>query len=165
MSAGATRDQLSLFVEGIAGERLDALRREMDPVQAGLIPTHVTLCREDELDGLTPALLAERLGGALPLVLSFGPPERFSGHGVLLPCTAGQADLDALRRRVLGRDDVRHQAAHITLAHPRNPRAPGNRLPSLGEPLTLTLRSVRWIRQHGAGPWQTVACVPLTTTR
>lgn len=153
------RDQLSLFVGGPAGIQLDALRAWLDPVQAALIPAHVTVCREDELTALDPASLTPRLGGTSPLTLQFGRPERFSGHGVLLPCVAGQAGLDALRRCLLDRADVREQTAHITLAHPRNPRAPGNRDPLLLDlaPLALTLADLRWIRQIDGGPWQTLA--------
>ena len=159
----ATRDQLSLFVSGTEGERLDALRRELDPVQAGLIPAHVTLCREDELTALPH--LAPRLSDPVAVTLRFGPPERFHEHGILLPCIAGQDAFDALRRQLLGRSDIRHQSAHLTLAHPRNPKATGNRLPlaelaELGEGLALTLTDLRWIRQTGAQPWQTLIRCP-----
>jgi hypothetical protein len=70
--------------------------------------------------------------------------------------------LDALRRQLLGRRDIRHQSAHLTLAHPRNPKATGNRLPlaELGEGLTLTLTDLRWIRQTGVQPWQTLIRCP-----
>lgn len=155
----ATRDQLSLFLGPPAGPALDALRAQLDPVQAALIPAHVTVCREDELTGLDPAGLTDRLHGATALTFGVGLPERFSGHGVLLPCVAGQSGLDDLRRRLLGRAEVRPQPAHVTLAHPRNPRAPGNRDPlDLGiTPMTLTLADLRWIRQTGGGPWQTIA--------
>lgn len=157
-----SRDQLSLFIGEPEAELLNARRAVLDPVQAGLIPAHVTVCREDELHDLLPLgidALAARLLGSAPLVLQFGPPERFGGHGLLLPCTAGQPQLDALRRRLLGEGDLRAQPAHITLAHPRNPRAPGN-----VDPITLTpaaaalvLSDLRWIRQIDGGPWQTIA--------
>jgi len=156
MNADRVRDQLSLFVSGLEGERLNLLRQRLDPVQAALIPAHVTLCREDELARL-PGLRAS-LAGAAALTLEFGPPVRFEAHGILLPCTAGQAAFDALRRRVLGRSDIRHQAAHLTLAHPRNPKSPSNRLPveALASGLVLTLSDLRWIRQVGSQPWQTL---------
>lgn len=157
-----SRDQLSLFVDGPAADTLNALRARLDPVQAGLIPAHVTVCREDELQDL-PALgtdaLRARLHGHPPLTLRFGPPQRFGGHGVLLPCVAGQSALDELRRCLLGRESVRPQAAHLTLAHPRNPRAPGNgdRLEDAAPVHALCLADLRWIRQSDGGPWQTIA--------
>lgn len=157
-----TRDQLSLFLGGPGAQALNACRALLDPVQARLIPAHVTVCREDELQELPAgglAALTARLHGSAPLDLQFGAPERFGGHGVLLPCTAGQAGLDALRRRLLGRDDVRAQPAHITLAHPRNPRAPGNgdALPERLAVSSWALTDLRWIRQVDGGVWATVA--------
>lgn len=153
-----SRDQLSLFLDGAEAASIEAWRLTLDPVQASLIPAHVTLCRDDELDGLSPQLLADRLLHARALVLTFGPAERFGEHGLLLPCQAGQAALDALRRRVLGRSDARPQPAHITLAHPRNPRAPGNidPIPLSLAPLTVQLTDLRWIRQMAGQPWQTL---------
>lgn len=155
----ASRDQLSLFIGDTPGRQLDALRAVLDPIQAALIPAHVTVCREDELGSLDLTALAARLHGATALTLQFGAPARFGGHGVLLPCLAGQDGLDALRRQLLGRDDLRPQPAHITLAHPRNPPAPGNRdpLPQDLPAMTLTLTDLRWIRQTAGGPWQTMA--------
>lgn len=156
------RDQLSLFVDGPVGDTLNALRATLDPIQAGLIAAHVTVCREDELGDLLALgtrALARRLQEAAPLTLRFGAPERFGGHGLLLPCVAGQPAFDDLRRHLLGRQDVRPQPAHLTLAHPRNARAPGNtdRLPSLPPLPALTLTRLCWIRQTAGQAWETVA--------
>lgn len=158
----SSRDQLSLFLRGPGADALNACRAVLDPVQARLIPAHVTVCREDELGellSLGTEALAARLQGCPALTLSFGPLERFGGHGVLLPCTAGQSQLDDLRRCLLGRDEVRAQPAHVTLAHPRNPRAPGNtdRLPTLPPAAPWTLSELRWIRQLNGGVWATLA--------
>ncbi len=158
---GATRDQLSLFIEGPGGDCMNTLRRQLDPIQASLIPAHVTLCREDELDGLTPEVIATRLAGAAPVSLCFGVPERFGGHGILLPCIAGQVEFDALRRRALAQPTVRQQSAHVTLAHPRNPRSAGNHLPAMDTRLIAAFAAVRWIRQVGTSPWQTLMRVAL----
>lgn len=160
------RDQLSLFASGSAGEQLNALRRVLDPVQAARVPAHVTLCREDEIGGL--ADVAPHLAGVMSLTLRFGPPQQFQEHGILLPCVGGQAEFDTLRRRVLQRNDLRFHGAHLTLAHPRNPRAPGNRLPidALAGGMTLTFTELRWIRQPGAThPWQTLARWDLGSSR
>lgn len=156
------RDQLSLFLSGPGADALNACRAVLDPVQARLIPAHVTVCREDELADLLslgPQGLTARLHGSTPLTLQFGAPECFGGHGVLLPCTAGQAQLDDLRRRLLGRADVRPQPAHVTLAHPRNPRAPGrgDALPDVATTAPWTLTDLRWIRQVEGGAWETIA--------
>lgn len=146
---------------------LEALRCILDPIQRGLIAAHVTLCREDELAEIAPSVWWDRVdrwqGGSLEL--SFGPAERFSGHGILLLCVSGQEVFSELRRHVLGKEDVRLQKAHITLAHPRNAIAKGNDLSitrSLPVPLRIRFDRISHIRQAGADPWQLVDEWPLT---
>ena len=153
------RSQLSLYVPQSAAAELEAARELLDPVQASLIPAHVTLCREDELEGLELTSLRSRLAvpEAAPITLRFGHPESFHEHGVLLPCVAGEADFEALRQWLLGSKNVRHQAPHITLAHPRNPKSPHNNLASLAllpsNPV-VTFAIVSRIQQEGSAPWQ-----------
>lgn len=139
---------------------LEAVRRVVDPVQAGLIAAHVTLCREDELASVDDAELAQRLAAstAPPLALTFGPAERFDGHGLLLPCIAGESAFRELREQVLGIAPVRRQVPHLTLAHPRNPMAPGNSLEhalaALAAPLAITFTTVTLIEQVDRQPWR-----------
>ena len=152
-----TRTQLSLFVPAREAALLDALRRRLDPVQASLIPAHVTLCRGQELEGIAPSDLAPRLEAARAITLGFGAPVEFDGHGILLPCTAGESDFAALRERLLGSRDLRRQVPHLTLAHPRNPREPGDRraiLTTLPEVLAITFARVQWIEQTGSEAWR-----------
>jgi hypothetical protein len=120
-----SRVQLSLFLSAESAGPVEAARQVLDPVQFNLIPAHVTLCREDELGGITPALLRRRLEvrPATPIVLTFGSPVPFSTHGVLLPCISGEDGFRALRHMILRSDTIKRQRAHITLAHPRNPKA------------------------------------------
>lgn len=154
-----SRDQLTLFVEPPERGPLDELRARLDPVQHDLIAAHVTLCREDELAGLSDELIAQRLmnwrGGELRL--TFGRAEVFQGHGILLPCVNGANQFHELRQQILDRRDVRHAEPHLTLAHPRNPRAAGNDL-AVGDlspaGLLLTFTRVTRIRQHGQQRWQ-----------
>ena len=153
------RIQLSLYVPQSVSAPLEAVRQLLDPIQADLIPAHVTLCREDELTTLGPTALQSRLAAAeaTPITLCFGRPEPFHEHGVLLPCIAGEAEFQALRRWVLGREMVRYQAPHITLAHPRNPKSPNNNASNAGmlpSKLTITFASARLIQQEGSWPWQ-----------
>lgn len=124
------RSQLTLFVPPPAKTLLEAVRVEVDPVQHGLIAAHVTLCREDELAGLEEEAFRSRLWDprAREIRLEFGPAETFSTHGLWLPCVRGAEAFQVLRRHLLGREDIRQAQAHITLAHPRNPRAEKNSL-------------------------------------
>ena len=165
-----TRLQLTLFVSGTAAEILESIRKSLDPVQFDLIPAHVTLCREDELEALGPAVIAQRLAApeAKSITLAFGPPEAFSTHGILLPCTSGDEEFQALRRLVLGSVGARRLSPHITLAHPRNPKAPGNSLTaatSLVGGLTLSFRTVCRIQQEGAAAWQFLECIELPVAK
>ena len=160
------RQQLTLFLPAPTGPALDAVRAVLDPVQAGLIAAHVTLCREDELQRWSWPALQARLqtwpGG--PLQLHFGAPQRFDGHGLLLPCVQGQSDFQALRCWVLQDAVARSQSAHVTLAHPRNPRAPANTdqaLLELPTALRVSFGVVSWIEQTPGCPWQVRASVGL----
>ena len=152
-----TRTQLSLYIPEPIASSLEALRRVVDPVQQGLIPAHVTLCREDELAGLDFEALESRLAGFPPLSLEFGGPEGFSGHGILLPCIAGEDAFQALREQILGSAAIRRQAAHITLAHPRNPKARGNSLEfaesRIGQ-LVVRFSHIQWIEQNPGEAWR-----------
>ena len=162
------RLQLSLFVPSHIGGKIETVRRVVDPVQSALIPAHVTLCREDELAGLGLVDLRMRLDRARhgPLTLQFGPPERFGGHGILLPCTGGTSAFQSLREVVLAARDARPHAPHLTLAHPRNPKAPGNDLGStatLREGLSITFDEIHLIEQLDDAPWIVRGTVPLGT--
>ena len=161
--------------------QLDALRATLDPVQHALIPAHVTFAREDELDALAAidlaaalaAMFADRTRACEPsrlaaLTLTFDAAVSFDGHGILLPCVDGEADFHALRSEILtpaiAPEALRRPAAHVTLAHPRNPRAPGNSLASalrLATPLSLTFHEAQLIEQNGAAPWRVLATYPL----
>jgi 2'-5' RNA ligase len=155
------RRQLSLYVPSGSAAELEAVRRLVDPVQSRLIPAHVTLCREDEVGQLSVAELQSRLsnGKLKPITLQFGQSEAFSGHGILLSCTGGQDGFQALREHILGSASIRTPRPHITLAHPRNPKAPGNSLASasgLPASLSITFDTLCLIEQEGKEPWRLI---------
>jgi 2'-5' RNA ligase len=153
-----TRTQFTLFVPPSVAEILEPLRRTLDPVQSRLISAHGTLCREDELEDLSPDEIGARLKKAppTPLTLTFGMARVFQDHGVLLPCVAGAVDFQALRNIILGTKRARRHEPHLTLAHPRNPRAPGNKpatLLKVPSSLCVTFTTVSLIHQHVGEPW------------
>jgi hypothetical protein len=153
----AVRRQLSLFVPAGQAEALEAARRVLDPVQHRLIPAHVTLCRDEETAALDLSALAAILRDATPLRLRFGAPESFWEHGVVLPCIAGEDAFFALRGRLVGESRARLQRPHMTLAHPRNPKAPGNTPDQIGSVrpgAEVCFDAVQYIEQSGGGPWQ-----------
>jgi 2'-5' RNA ligase len=156
------RIQLSLFVPPSSAARLEQARHLLDPVQAKLIPAHVTLCREDELQDIDLATLGSMVAssGAGPISLKFGDPEVFQGHGVLLPCIEGVEGFHEVRCRILGSSRVRPHAPHITLAHPRNPRSPQNSPANFGAipaGLVITFTEIQHIMQEAAMPWHVIA--------
>jgi hypothetical protein len=156
-----TRTQLSLYAPSPSAEKLDEVRRRLDPVQAGLIPAHVTLCREDELQDIDLTRLGAiiRSSDASPIRMRFGHPVFFQGHGILLPCMEGADDFQKLRCLVLGTHTARSHAPHITLAHPRNPRSshntPGS-LASIPRDWVIVFSEIMHILQRDTLPWQVI---------
>jgi len=151
------RKQLSMYVPPPNAALLEKLRNELDPVQANLIPAHVTLCREDELpSAMERKVVADLREGWHSITLEFGEPQRFSSHGVLLPCVGGLENFHALRCQILDSSSVKPQLPHITLAHPRNPKSVQNdsfkSTYSLGE-LEVTFNIISLIEQEGSNPW------------
>lgn len=164
------RRQLSLFVPEPDSKAIEAVRRVVDPVQFGLISAHATLCREDELD--TFAGWERRLGSICDtmsgLTLRFGRAEAFSGHGIMLPCIEGVLRFRDLRRSILGSDVVRDAHPHLTLAHPRNPKAPGNAIEAawaLPASFETTFRAIVLIEQIDGGRWNLISEFPFRSDR
>lgn len=163
------RRQLSLFVPSPWRETLDALRADLDPFQAALIAAHVTLCREDEFaeqdeDAILARLQTWESG---PLRLEFAAPRRFLGHGVLLPCCGGLDRFHGLRCWLLQDVNARRHEPHLTLAHPRNPRAPRNTdaaLAACPRYFGITFPSVTLIEQNWDAPWQVLRTAAISTT-
>ncbi|WP_396201376.1 2'-5' RNA ligase family protein [Gemmatimonas sp.] len=165
--ATPTRRQLTLFVPDAAARAIEAVRARLDPIQHHLIPAHVTLCREDELTGWSADALRQRLADAdvAPLTLTFGPAASFAGHGVRQPCIDGEPGFHALRARLLGDRAVRRPEPHLTLAHPRNPRAPHNVAATFADvtaPISLTFTTVCLVEQTGHEPWRVLDTYPLS---
>ena len=157
------RIQLSLYITGAIREAIERVRRRVDPVQCSLIPAHVTLCREDELSGVSFDALTTRLAGCTPLRLTFGDVVAFGGHGIMARCSEGAELYSQLRRSVLG-VDAREAKPHITLAHARNPRAPGNVLDAidLEFPLHVVFSKATLIEEEAAGlAWQVIREFPI----
>ena len=156
------RRQLSLYVAEPEASMLEALRLVLDPVQQALIPAHATLAREGEFGQRSDLEWRERVAGLREpcLRMGFGIAEAFHEHGILLHCLAGQEGFEALRARVLG-PALLPLAPHITLAHPRNPRAPGNSLAAaraaLPERLDLRFDTLNLVEQHNGGRWRVLA--------
>lgn len=117
------RLQLTLFVEGSEKALLEEIRSIFNPLQFELIRSHVTLCREDELEPIEQVL--QNLQGLKQeaIAIDFGPVVRFSnGAGVMIPAIGDNQSFHDLRAKVLQGivDQPRKHEPHITLMHPRN---------------------------------------------
>ena len=156
------RLQLSLYVAEPEASGLDALRARLDPVQHALIAPHVTLARDADIDTRSGPDWRERIAALREPVLRlhFGPAEAFHEHGIVLRCVGGVDRFDALRARILGPAAL-SLAPHITLAHPRNPKSPGNSLAhalaQLPAPLELRFNAINLIEQCNGGSWRVLA--------
>lgn len=150
------RRQLSMYVPSDTSKEIEDVRKVVDPIQSSLIPAHITLCREDEFCEFSE--LKDRLSNIAfkPLTLSFGKVETFSGHGLLLNCIDGENEFRLLREYLLASKNIRNQKPHITLAHPRNPKSPGNSLSTtsrLPEITKITFPTIYLIEQQRSEPW------------
>ncbi|MCY1018176.1 2'-5' RNA ligase family protein [Pyxidicoccus sp. MSG2] len=160
---------MTLFVPGPLAAEIEAVRHVVDPIQKRLIPAHVTLCREDELGRLSEMELDARLLSPhlKPVTLRFGEPEAFHGHGIVMYGIEGLEDFRFLRQTILGALDLKPQRPHITLAHPRNPQAPGNSLDRAAGLRTLppiNFNTLCLIEQVMGSPWQVLRSIELSAS-
>jgi hypothetical protein len=149
------RRQLTLFLPLAQRAITDSIRQRLDPLQHGIIPAHVTLCRDDELTAWQE--LNQHLAnlGHFSVVMKFGEPEVLSDGCVLLRPTRGAEQFQNLRQSILG-PSAKHHGAHITLLHPRNAAGVTYNLEEIAQSLgslVVTFRTISLVEQHGIGPW------------
>ncbi len=150
-----TRRQASLYLSGV--DQIEEMRSCYNPVQAQLIPAHVTLCREDEVGDWSA--FQTRTSNALPIdiTIGFGSPVR-DGHLVFMPAVSGIEQFDKLRSTLLGKESgrPRKQLPHITIIHPRNGKCTDAAFEAIAgrlQPFTITIRKIFLIEQIDGGPW------------
>ncbi|MGQ0800679.1 MAG: 2'-5' RNA ligase family protein [Pseudomarimonas sp.] len=149
------RRQLSLFLPEAQRSIVEPIRQRLDPIQHGLIPAHVTLCREDELPDWQ--LLSQRLERLPPfrITMRFEEPQQLADGCVLLRPCLGADEFQALRQFILGRS-ARAYGAHLTLLHPRNATGTPANLAEMATELAglvVTLSTVSLIEQFSSDPW------------
>jgi hypothetical protein len=145
-----------MFVPELTASVIEAVRSVVDPIQSSLIAAHVTLCRENELGDLGGIRARLYESDCAAITLRFGPPKVVMEHGILLECVHGLSQFRTLREQVLGSNSIKDQEAHITLAHPRNPKSHRNSLHAtadLNAGLTVTFDQICLIEQQDAQPW------------
>jgi hypothetical protein len=118
-----TRTQITLFINENDAKIIEEIRQKFNPKQHALIQSHVTLCREDELENMEQILdnLAHLQHN--PTTINFGNIICFSDKkGVLIPAIGSLESFENLRKDILKSiiENPRIQEPHITLMHPRN---------------------------------------------
>ena len=157
------RRQATLFLPD--NTTADGLRREFNPEQARLIGSHVTLCREDEVNDwgqLAQTLKNQRLND---VTLDFGRPYR-EGNLVYLPVVGSTFEFDNLRSTLLTSSSsvARVHRPHITIIHPRNGTCDDSVFQRIAwklHPFTITFRKVSFIEQVNDGKWRVLDEFPL----
>lgn len=162
------RIQLTLFVQEQEAGAIESIRRRFNPLQFDLIKSHVTLCREDELQQMERVMQNLEQLIHPPLQIGFGSPLRVEkGKGLLLPAISGQPVFQQLRKKILSGliPEPRALEPHITLMHPRNSTctdAVMQEIDPLKLPSLLTFSRISLIVQHNGRPWQTLCSFELS---
>ncbi len=146
------RRQASLYLTEVPN--VEAMRWRFNSLQAQLIPAHVTLCREDEVDDWD--LMRERIRAIkdFELTLNFGEPAREENF-VYLPIVDGMDRFHDLRQLLL--DGVpRRSMPHLTIIHPRNGTCDVETFQEIRSKITPfqhTFREIQLIQQHAGEAW------------
>lgn len=152
------RRQLTLFIDDPNGN-VEKIRAEFNPIQYNLIPAHVTLCREDEIEPIEKTIVRlESIVLEKPIRIKFGKVLRFSnGKGVFLSSRGDNKEFRELRKLILAQNELKkEQDPHITLMHPRNSTCTDEkfkRIESSKLPTELELGKVSLIEQKDGGKW------------
>ena len=154
------RRQLTLFVDPKDAETIEQVRQEFNPRQFELIKSHVTLCREDEIQNLEQVISNLHSLTQEEIVIEFGKATRFDNDkGLLLPATTENVGFQELRRQVLIglNNNLRKHEAHITLLHPRNSTCTDalfDQIERLSLPKRIKFKRISLIEQEDGGQWK-----------
>lgn len=117
------RKQLTLFLDDHYATEIEKIRKKYNPVQFNLIRSHVTLCREEELENLDQVKLNLSSLDVDSMKINFDHLIRFSQqNGVMISSKTNNHEFNHLRQLVLKgcNAEINHSEPHITLMHPRN---------------------------------------------
>ncbi len=154
------RKQLTLFINPLEATGIENIRAAFNPKQYELIPAHVTLCREDEIEPIEATIKRlQSISIQKPLCVEFKKAQRFAdGKGVLLPSVENYQEFTALRKVVLGQSELKkEQIPHLTLMHPRNATCTDaifQKIQSSQLPVSLTFSKISLIEQKNGGKWR-----------
>ncbi|KFC19650.1 2'-5' RNA ligase family protein [Chryseobacterium sp. FH1] len=117
------RRQLTLFLDDHYSTEIETIRRKYNPDQYKLIRSHVTLCREDEIEDLAKIKINISQLDLDSIRINFDQLMRFSNQkGVMISAKHDNHQYHYLRQAILKDCNIplTFPYPHITLMHPRN---------------------------------------------
>jgi len=164
------RKQLTLFLESNAAASIESIRAKYNPEQQRLIKSHITLCREDEIENLE--IVQKNLENLKfnSFELRAGELVRFSeGKGLLISIKDVDQKFKNLRSSVLQdlEDQSKNHLPHITLMHPRNSTCNNvlyKDIQKINIPNTFLITSICLIEQEIGKEWKTLSEYKLGST-
>ena len=148
---------------------IEKIRAEFNPVQFKLIPAHVTLCRENEIEHIEKVIEnIKSLSLDNPLRIEFDKVEGFdNGKGLFIPAKKLNDGFIELRKSILKgliEFPVVHHP-HITLMHPRNSTCTDqifSEIIKYNLPTEFNFDTISLIEQSSGGPWKIKNQFPIT---
>ncbi|MEO6232267.1 MAG: 2'-5' RNA ligase family protein [Ferruginibacter sp.] len=156
------RVQLTLFVDENKSQEIEQIREKFNPEQYRLIKSHVTLCRDEELQEIEKVLINLSGLNHFYITIHFGQMIRFAeGKGVLMPATGVNEPFHQLRSFVLQgiTNPLKKSAPHITLMHPRNSTCTDQAFEKISKthtPCILVFNTISLIEQPPDCKWKTL---------
>jgi 2'-5' RNA ligase superfamily len=164
------RIQLTLFIAEDDAEKIESFRKEYNPLQYELIKSHVTLCREDELEEIEKVIFNLENTHQSCIDIHFGSVIRFgNGRGLMLPAMGNNKSFQTLREKILTgiiQAPPNHEP-HITLMHPRNSTCTNEIFKEVKDynfPNKITFNKISLIQQEMGMPWKIVKVFELKST-
>lgn len=162
-AAPLTRKQLTLFLNEPESLEIEKIRKTFNPEQYLLIKSHITLCREDEIEALERVLLNLKQLNLYSFSIAFGRAIRFSDEkGVLIPANGSCEAFHQLREMILAGiiEKPRVHEPHITLMHPRNSTCTEEifkEIAAFNLPDSIQFNKISLIEQTAGEPWHVLA--------
>lgn len=156
------RKQLTIFLDEVESIPIELIRRKFNPRQYGLIKSHITLCREDEIEELINIQINLEKIDFHQFELRTNGVRRFSrGKGVFIPVKDEENKFRELRKLVLENicNEPREHEPHITLMHPRNSTCNDEKFKEIEQiqlPKILSVKKISLIEQEIGKKWRTL---------
>lgn len=154
------RRQLTLFVDPNDAENIEQIRTAFNPKQSAIIKSHVTLCKEDEIEDIDHVISNLHHLPLAAISIEFSAIVRVeNGKGILLPAEGDNAAFHLLREQILSglNNHPKKMRPHITLMHPGNSTCTDDifeQIEKINLPSKLTFKMISLIEQKDGGQWE-----------